>query len=203
MKKLLAVACASLWLMGCSMGTLNKVQCQNADWYTFGLADGSNGGGLSNMQGYQMACSKYGVRIDPDMYTKGHEKGIRSYCTPSRGFESGKSGVQYQGVCPPDLEGPFLEAFARGSELHAKITDLNNISAQIENHERQIDALEAKKRKLISDKNPEMDRATLVRESDAIHDKVDDLENKIRRLKKIRREKEEQYGIHEGSYADY
>ncbi len=80
------------------------------------------------------------------------EDGLRSYCTFERGWEEGRSGNTYYGVCRPEEEQIFLPAYHDGLRLHeveaafeTAESALNSAEARIENRQ---DKLEAKEREL-------------------------------------------------------
>jgi hypothetical protein len=192
MNKLLVMTFSSLVLMGCA--TLNKPECQNADWRMIGMEDGAKGLLPVNIRKHRIACAKYNITPDLDEYTIGHRQGLTQFCNPLRGYEMGQRGIAYNGVCPEALEGPFLESFDRGQVLRSKLEEINRIVLQIKNNKRNIEDLRGelteKKKRLISGVTTEGDRARLVDEIEKIQDNINSVEDKIHRLKRTKEQRE-------------
>lgn len=123
----------ALLLGGCA--TMDKTECQNADWQTIGLEDGAAGRQLSYVGNHRRACAEYGVKPNLDAYRAGHAQGARQFCTPTNGFRQGRAGRNYSGICPADLEGGFLAAHATGRQLH----DLSSEIDHLQREARQMD----------------------------------------------------------------
>ncbi len=132
---------AVIVLTGCA--TLNKNECQSADWEMIGFEDGRNGSPPERMQRHREACAKHGITPDFSEYQQGYDKGIVSFCTRSVGYEKGKVGYQYQGVCPIALEPNFLSGFVQGHEIYTlrqKIVTLDNQIGQRQKDKVTLDA---------------------------------------------------------------
>jgi len=171
MKRLLVVLFASMMLGGCA--TLNRSECQNADWNMIGLEDGLKGLPTANIGKHRKACAKYDVTPDLDEYRSGYDEGIRQFCIPERGFELGQSGGQYSGACPPDLEASFLENFNHGRKLRGLI---NGIEVDKASLRKSKDDLKEKEDQLIHS-GSETERAQLLND-------IKELQQKIERLKR-------------------
>ena len=66
---------AILTLAGCaSAGNPGLGDCGGADWYKYGLRDGSVSG-RSSFDEYSAQCAAFGVKPDAARYTKGLEDG--------------------------------------------------------------------------------------------------------------------------------
>lgn len=138
------------WLAGCS--TMSKDQCLAGAWGEKGYADGQAGYPMSRLDDHAKACAKYQVAPNPAAYGSAREDGLRSYCTFERGWEEGRSGNTYYGVCRPQEEQAFLPAYHDGLRLHeveaafeTAENALNSAEARIANRQ---DKLEAKEREL-------------------------------------------------------
>lgn len=109
--------CAALLLFaGCA--TMDKSECETADWRMIGLEDGARGQPLTYLSRHRKACAEHGIAPNLARYERGHAAGLRQYCTPANGFKNGRAGRRYQGVCPPALEGGFVAGYETGLELH-------------------------------------------------------------------------------------
>ncbi len=93
-------------------------ECLVADWETVGLEDGTRGRGAGGIARYREACAKAGVAPDLAAYEKGRNAGLVEFCRPGRGYEFGRKGGSYEGVCPSDTESAFLAAYNEGREYY-------------------------------------------------------------------------------------
>ena len=125
------------WLAGCS--TMSKDQCLAGAWGEKGYADGAAGYPMSRLDGHAKACAKYQVAPNPAAYDSARQDGLRSYCTFERGWEEGRSGNTYYGVCRPQEEQAFLPAYHDGLRLH-------EVEAAFETAESALNSAEARDR---------------------------------------------------------
>lgn len=156
----IAVGGGALLLGSCA--TMSEDQCRVGDWGGQGLRDGSAGLPMSRLDDHAKACGKHGVAPDVTPYRSAREDGLRTYCRLERGFEEGRAGRSYHGVCRAEEEAEFLPAFSDGSRLHAAesalesaASELNSAVAWIEDRE---DKLEAKQRELGEDGKTDAER---------------------------------------------
>lgn len=105
---------AACGLLAGSCATLSEDQCQAGDWAGIGYNDGANGHGTGRFGDHVKACEQFGVVPDQAVYMTGRARGLTVYCQPDRGFQVGRSGNTYGGVCPASLEGPFLGGYSDG-----------------------------------------------------------------------------------------
>ncbi|MGD2167496.1 MAG: DUF2799 domain-containing protein, partial [Gammaproteobacteria bacterium] len=124
-------ACLVIAASLCGCAGLSEEQCLSMDWRTVGFEDGARGRPVQSIGNYRQACGEYGVTADLDEYRAGHADGIEAYCRPTRGFEAGRSGSRYHGVCPADSEAEFLEAYSSGRQLYELESALTLIERQI------------------------------------------------------------------------
>lgn len=116
--RLLFVFGAIALLAGCASKTMDKEACLVADWQSIGYQDGSQGRDTSWLERRTKACSEHMVTPDHAQYLAGRDQGLRVFCQPTPGFQLGASGGTYRGVCPPELEGPFLASYNEGVQLY-------------------------------------------------------------------------------------
>jgi len=136
--------CMSLLLLsGCA--TLNKEECLNADWYSIGYVDGARGYPASKIGEHRRACAKYSVRPDFGRYDEGRIAGLLEYCNPRNGYWLGTKGALYNGVCPKNLEGPFIVAYQQGKNVYGMERqvksgekELRGLYKELENIEREM-----------------------------------------------------------------
>ena len=113
-----AVAALAVSLLG-SCATMSEDQCLAGAWGEQGYKDGAEGLTMSRLDDHAKACAKFEATPDVDAYGSARADGLRSYCTPQRGFLEGREGDSYQGVCSPADEAEFLPAYHDGQLVHA------------------------------------------------------------------------------------
>lgn len=133
------IACISLvlFMVGCT--GMSEQACVTADWRGIGFEEGVQGRTVGRISTYRQSCSKHGVAPDLDGYRAGHAEGVQVYCTPTNGFDAGRRGGNYQGVCPGDLEPDFLYAYNSGRHLYELESALRGIDNQIAGNKRAQD----------------------------------------------------------------
>jgi hypothetical protein len=85
---------------------------------------------------YRQACTEHGVSPDLETYRAGHAEGVEIYCRPAQGFEAGRRGAAYQGVCPANLEEEFLPAYNSGRQLFELEAAVRNVDARVASNTR-------------------------------------------------------------------
>ena len=130
--RLAALSAAFAALLGAGCASLDRAQCLNADWRAVGLEDGAQGRPLERLGDHRRACAEYGVTPQTDAWLTGHAEGLKSFCTPTRGYSEGRAGRAYAGACP---EGPlaasFLAGYRKGRELYDLEHQLQAVREQI------------------------------------------------------------------------
>jgi hypothetical protein len=133
---------AGLWaLAGCSSMSAN--QCLATDWRTVGYEDGVAGYSGDRVGQYRKACTKHGISPDLNAYQGGRDQGLREFCKPLNGFRVGAHGRGYNGACPAELDGPFLEAYESGRELYNLRSRVNSTANQINSMRSESDRIDA------------------------------------------------------------
>ena len=61
----------------------------------------------------------------------GRNEGLKSFCTPERGYSEGRAGHAYAAGCPEPLAGSFLGGYRRGRELHDLHRQLSTLESEI------------------------------------------------------------------------
>lgn len=138
--RLTSLALAGALLAGASgCATLSEGECYTADWYQLGRADGQRGYERSRLYEHQKACAEYGIRPDATAYYRGRQVGLAAYCSPRNGYEEGRDGHAYRGVCPPKYERRFLAAYRDGQSVHEVEEDIEAVERDIDRNERILD----------------------------------------------------------------
>jgi len=132
----IAASIITLALGGCA--TMNEQECLVTDWRTVGFEDGARGRPPESIGNYRQACAKHGVTPDLESYRSGHADGLESFCQPVKGFNYGRSGATYQGVCPADLEYGFLPAYNDGRQLYELESAVRAADSQIAQRKRAL-----------------------------------------------------------------
>lgn len=128
------------------LGALNSPSvtgdpCRNADWFEVGRVDGLSGVPLGTSL-YAERCRAQGIVVNDELYTAGWQRGLIFYCTPDRGYDAGRAGEVYAGICPENLEPEFLERFNFGARI-AKLERENQVIEQdIERRRAELERLE-------------------------------------------------------------
>jgi hypothetical protein len=132
---------AGLWaLAGCSSMSVNE--CLATDWRTVGYEDGVSGYSGDRVGQYRKACTKHGISPDLTAYQQGRDQGLREFCKPLNGFRVGARGRGYNGVCPSELDGSFLEAYESGRQLYNLRSRVNSAANQINSMRAESDRID-------------------------------------------------------------
>jgi len=135
-----------------SCTTMSKDECLAGAWGEKGYADGAAGYPMTRLDDHAKACAKYEIAPNPAAYESAREDGLRTYCTARRGWDEGRSGDAYYGVCRPEEEAVFLPAYEDGLRLHTIEEAVRTAQGALSSAEARIkdrqDKLEAKQREL-------------------------------------------------------
>ena len=176
--KLLGSISLIVLLQACA--SMGKDQCLNADWRTIGYEDGAHGLPADRIGQHRKDCAKYGVTPNLNSYLAGRNEGLRQYCNPDNGFQVGQAGGGYSGVCPKDMEGPFLDAYQTGHQLYALRSALNHVNAQLDSRQRELSQV---KHRIIEKSALLVDEKTTTKERIDLLAEINDLNNRKERLK--------------------
>lgn len=122
---------------GCA--SLSKDECLQGDWHYLGVKDGTKGRAISRFEKYQDACSEYGVIPSRELYAKGRDEGLKTYCTPQNGYDEGIRGNRYYHVCPKSLEPAFLRRYDLGKQIYSLQWELDRTDSNITRLENRLD----------------------------------------------------------------
>jgi hypothetical protein len=125
-------ALAGLCLAGCE--TMSAEECAVADWSALGYEDASNNG-VSRFSRRAEACAERGFAADESLYREGMMQGMRVFCQPQRGFELGRSGREYVGGCPEDLQPAFAGGYSDGQRVFDMLSELSRARTAVANEE--------------------------------------------------------------------
>ena len=199
MKRLItAAAAAGAALAMGSCATMSAEQCMAGDWSGQGYIDGQSGLTMSRLDEHAEACAKHGVSPDADAYAGGRRQGLVHYCTPHKGFEVGRTGSGYAGVCPSELEADFTYGYRDGQIVHEVEVALSNARGRVDSlgarleelddkiiakqAEARADGLTDQQREQIRNRIQEIrrERADTERDWRRAQDQIDDAERDVR-----------------------
>jgi hypothetical protein len=127
------------FVTGCS--TLSQEECLVADWQLIGREDGASGQDVSYIGNHRKACAEYGIVPDLDEYQHGYEDGLVSFCTEHNGFNQGRNGVRYNGVCPAHLESDFLAGFREGHGIYLLESKIRSANSTVNKNKKAMEEL--------------------------------------------------------------
>lgn len=101
-------------LAGCATPAMTEKECLAGDWYGAGLEDGVAGLRETNFDARAAACYEHDASADLGAYREGRAEGLFRFCTSGGGYEYGRAGKSYLGVCLAEDEPGFLGAYLEG-----------------------------------------------------------------------------------------
>ena len=128
-----ASVAALLLLAGCE--TVSKEQCVAGDWSGLGRADGAQGHPSSRIEDIAKDCGRHGITPEVQAYMSGWHEGVRLYCTPLNGFNTGRQGKSLSSVCPPQLAGTFAQTHALGRRIWTAEDRMRQVERRVSSEE--------------------------------------------------------------------
>jgi hypothetical protein len=172
------------WLPGCA--TLNKEECQLADWRLIGYQDGVAGKSATVLNEYREDCAEHAVVPDLDRYQAGRAEGLREYCKPDNGYRLGESGRGYSGICPAGLEEGFRTAYHKGREIYLARSAVKKTHAMIHQRHQVLQGLKEDKgvklSELIADGLQSEQRVLILYEITELEQEMHSVEDEIAAL---------------------
>jgi len=149
----LRLLCISLGLSLTACASISEKDCLQGDWYEIGLKDGRHGS-HNRSASYSKDCAEYQVQVDAELYKKGREKGLKSYCTYEKGVSLGSSNRSYNNVCPAELAPEFLSGYQPYRNVAKAKAELHSVEYRVEEIREKLDdeELKEKDRKKIKSK---------------------------------------------------
>ncbi len=106
-----------LFALGCTTASkVEKLSCDQKDWYELGRTDGAKGATLDQLAGKKAECKDGFNAYWETMYNNGRNAGLVEFCAPENSFEMGRMGIAYHYVCPSTMEAAFLEGYRKGQQ---------------------------------------------------------------------------------------
>lgn len=148
-KKYVLLGLSLILLNGCAV--MNKKDCMTANWSQLGFADGSRGLPASYFATRRDACAQYGVWIDQAGYLQGRRSGLQHYCRAGQGYQAGRSGKSYHGVCSGAAERAFLRAYRQGKRIYEQQQTVDEFERDLRRLQDDIDRKTTEKSRLEGD----------------------------------------------------
>jgi hypothetical protein len=191
-------------LSGCA--SMSGDECAMSDWHTIGFEDGSRGYTAERLGSHRKACARHGVAPDLRAYQAGREEGLREFCQPTRGFNLGANGGNYNGVCSTYEEPQFLDAYRSGYHLYNLRSSVDSATHQIESKRRELadikEQMRSKEAALIGRDTLTEDRILLLADLKDLSERTGQLESEINILIDDRARHEEQLAAYQQVLAN-
>ena len=101
---------------GCAI--MSKSDCLQGHWAEAGNHDALRGYTSSaRLHSRMKVCQKHGVSANKVDYLLGYKEGLEHYCQPERALSAGVNNHTYRGICPVEMEKPFLEQYISGLSI--------------------------------------------------------------------------------------
>ena len=133
---------------GCA--TMDREQCQVADWRLVGYQDGVLGKPAAVIGDYRRDCAEHAVVPDLDAWRAGRDEGLLQYCTQDNGFRRGQAGHGYNSVCPSPGDRAFRNGYEHGRAIYLARSKVSSTHSKIYKRRYEADALEEDKRDKLS-----------------------------------------------------
>ena len=202
----LAVGIAlALLVSGCA--TMDKPECRQANWQMIGIEDGAKGHPVSYIGNHRKACAEYGVQPDLAQYQLGHQAGVTQFCTPSNGFNQGRTGRKYNEVCPAGLREQFVRGYNTGRELNLLNSEIYHMRKDVQLKETEMKELGERMQNietvLVSGAISVKDRKTLLEQFKKMQPRMTTLESDIKELELAVTRSQHEYDILNSSHGFY
>lgn len=119
MRHLFVAILGAVLLGSCATSVMSEKECLAGDWYGAGFADGAAGKFETSFEERAIACQEHDVGADQRAYFDGRRAGLDRLCTEPGGFDYGRAGENYLGVCGRDREEGFLAGYISGQRIFA------------------------------------------------------------------------------------
>lgn len=153
------------------------------DWQGIGYSDGLQGKPETFLSEHQEACSEYNIRLNLELYLRGRNDGLKTYCDAGNGYRLGRNGTDYTYVCPAILEISFLKAYNEGRVIYLQEQRVRQLEKKVRLQQDEISDLNAKiketERRLISDGLSSIERHRLLTELRELEDDRPHLKHRL------------------------
>ncbi len=169
---------------GCA--TMNRSECQVANWEIIGLEDASSGKPSSYIGRHREACAEHGFSPNLNLYLKGYNRGLLEFCTQQNGYNWGFKGKSNPSICKGEQAIVFNSGYKNGFRLFKKqqsITQLKNEISQLKNEQSQMeDQIKQNETAIIASNTTSEDRRALLSENKRLADEIEKINHAVDRL---------------------
>lgn len=142
MRSLPMLLIAGLGLSGCATGVMSEKECLAADWYGAGLEDGARGRTESAFDERAARCAGFAAPPpDGGAYIEGRNVALLRLCSDAGGYDYGRRGQTYRGVCRPEREFEFLGGYLSGRRIYRFEAARNAAAGKLRSAEAYVDSL--------------------------------------------------------------
>lgn len=174
---------AVLLLLAQGCATLDRDQCQVADWRLIGYQDGVQGKPAGIIGTYREDCAKHGITPDLTAWQAGRAEGLQEYCTPANAFRIGRTGKGYPTVCPEPATAGMKSAYDDGRAIYLARSEVKDTHNRIHEREHRIESLEKEKdhklTELVSNGLTREQRVLLLYQIHEIDEEIEELSGEI------------------------
>ncbi len=142
--------------------SIKATDCQTTNWEQKGIEDGTKGEKIEVLYQYTKTCDKVNAPFSADLYRKGREEGLYSFCSNTGAYNMGFKKVRLnKGICDatmfPDFQAYYEQGFnykiiekqkfavdKKVNSLTAYVQKLEAAEAERKELENQLSALEFK-----------------------------------------------------------
>ena len=116
--------------------TLDRDQCEHANWFQIGHADGARGYDSSYFARHENACSSEVADLHQKEYFAGRSDGLKEHCSNLGAFHAGESGYLLSSECPSADQPKLLENYNQGVKIHALTKETTRLDNEIDQYQK-------------------------------------------------------------------
>lgn len=175
------ILAAAMILPSCA--SISESECAAGNWDDLGYRDGLNGVNRGQIAEYSTKCSEYGFDTDSRSYERGYERGLALYCVPEKGFDRGRDGNSYNGVCAGTLYAEdYRIAFEDGRAEYEIEAEHKRLIERMEDYDDSIADVRARMR---DPETSEEEYNRLRQKRDRLEDERSDTLRDLRRFERV------------------
>ncbi len=115
MKKSIFAVLVLLFSIPTFAGSIKAADCQSTNWEQKGVEDGSRGEKIDVLYTYIKTCDKANAPFSADLYRKGREEGLYSFCSNTNAYNMGfKKTILNKGTCDNIMFPEFQAYYDKG-----------------------------------------------------------------------------------------
>jgi hypothetical protein len=182
-------------MTGCA--TMDRSECQVANWEIIGLEDGASGRPSSYIGQHRSACAEHAISPNLNLYMKGHKRGLVQYCTYQSGFNLGERGRGLSNVCAETNGKEFSRGYNKGKQFYVLLAKINQYKSSITHHHNELAQIEKdiklKEDTIVAGQTSYTQRRLLLDEIKNLRSEADEIEHELSSLESQLFRAEERY----------